>query len=89
MIRLMAQTLLERFELTLVGVKTSDPKALTTDSSKSKEKSRKEYVPKDPESYPSSSDSSSRESDSSDDSKYINKRRNKNKKHWKHKKQYL
>ena len=48
-------------ELTPVGVKTPYPKTLTlpTDLSKRKEKSRKEYVPEDPESDASFSDSPS------------------------------
>ena len=81
-------------ELTPVGTKTSDPKTLTipSDSSKRKEKARKEYVPEDLESDPSSPDSSSRKYDLSDDIKYSEskiKRRNERKNNCKHKKHDL
>ena len=59
-------------DLTPVGTKTPYPKPLTlpTESSKRKEKSQKEYVRDDTESYPSLSDSSLSETDWSNDSKY-------------------
>ena len=56
-----------------IGGKTSYPKTITTESSKVKEKARREYLPEDPDSEPSSLDSLSREPDSSNDSKYKNK----------------
>ena len=81
-------------ESTPIGAIMSDPKTLTipTDSSKRKEKARKEYVPEDLESDPSSPDSSSRKYDLSDDIKYSEskiKRRNERKNNCKHKKHDL
>ena len=58
---------------TPIGAKTPYPKTITTESSKVKEKARREYLPEDPDSEPSSLDSLSREPDSSNDSKYKNK----------------
>ena len=58
-------------DLNSIGTKTLDPKPLTlsTEYSKHKEKSQKEYIPEDMESYPPSSDSSLSKYDSSNDSK--------------------
>ena len=74
---------------TPVVAKTPDPIIRTADSSKSKEKARKEYVPEDPESEPNSLDSSSSKYDFSNDSKYKNERRDQKKKHQKRTKQDL
>ena len=65
----------------------SDAKTLATDSSSRKEKSRKEYIPEDPNSDPKFSESLSRNSDLSDDSNYKCRIRDKKKKCQKRKKQ--
>ena len=81
---------ISHLDLTPIGAKLPDPKprTLPTESSKRKEKVRKEYVLEDSESDPFSPDSSLSESDSSDDSKYRKskiKRSDKTKNHRKRK----
>ena len=60
---------------TPVGAKISDTKTPATYSPAHKEKSRKKYVPEDPNSYPRFSDSPSIDYDSSNNSNYKRRRR--------------
>ena len=64
-----------------VGAKMSDTKALATESSARKEKGKKDYVPEDPDSDPTSSESLSSDSDFSNESNYKRKRIHKKKKY--------
>ena len=72
---------------TPVGAKMSNTKTPATGSSAYKGKTKKEYIPEDPNSDPNLSDSLSSDSDSSDNIRYKLRRKDKRKKYLKHRKQ--